>query len=231
MTESVPRSHADEGSATWKRLGWGTAGGTLVALGLRHRSLGGYTAALAGGWMLYRGLRGGGREIEFVSLENVEASAQAVDVERTLSIEAPIEEARAFFQDVNNLDRALGEAGSIEPLDDDRQRWQVRSPLGPALSWEMHREDAGSEDEMHWSATNETEIEMSLTFEPVDGDDETDVTMALGFHPPGGSIGKVLFERLEIVPHALIGRMLRGMKTLVETGEPPALADPAVDAR
>lgn len=203
------------------------AGGTLLAWGLRRRSFTGYAGALAGGWMLYRGLKGGdGRDFELASLEAAEAAAEAVDVERTLTIQASPDEVRAFLSEAGNLDHVLGEAGTVEQVSDTEQRWRLNSPLGQALSWTMRREDPGTSDELHWTSegTGEAEIEMNIGLAPAPGDRGTEVTMALGFHPPGGAVGKALFERLDVVPHALVGRMLRRTKAIVETGEAPTLS-------
>lgn len=224
MSEPARSRSSDENANAWKRAAVTAAGGTLLLMGLRRRTLPGYAVAAAGGWLAYRGIRGEeGRDVELVSLEALEASAQAVDVERTLTIQAPVDDVRSFLSDTENLDQALGEAGSVEAIDDARQHWALDSPTGHKLVWEMQREELEDEDVIRWSATSERDLDVTIRLDPAPGDRGTEATLSLRFHPPGGSIGKALFDRLETVPHVLVGHMLRRMKGLIETGEAPAL--------
>jgi uncharacterized membrane protein len=199
-------------TATWKRVAKTAAGGTLVAWGLRRRTVPGYIAALTGGVLAYRGLRGADVEIH---LENLEAQAQAVDVERSLTIAAPADDVRTFLSDPDRLDEALDEVGTVEALSEARQRWTLHSPTGHALSWDMRREDMGTEDEMEWTSTGDLDVGITLALEPTD-EDTTVTTMTLTVEPPGGSIGQALTERLDIVPQALVAGFLQRTKTLLE---------------
>lgn len=219
------QASSTEGSSTWQRVAVTAAGGTMLTLGLRRRTIPGYAAAVAGGLLLYRGLSGGeGREFELVSLEGAEASAEAVDVERTLTIQAPVDEVRSFLEDTDNLDRVLGETGSVTASEDGNQRWEIQTPIGQSLAWEMQREDLGEEGEMRWSSTGDADIEMTMSTKAAPGDRGTELTATLSFAPPAGSIGQALFERLDFVPHAFVGRTLRRIKSIIETGEAPTLA-------
>lgn len=225
MSKAAAASSREETSNTGKRVAQTVAGGTLLALGLRRRTWPGYAAALAGGWLAYRGIRGDDRpEISLVSLEDVESSAQAVDVQRTMRIQAPAEQVRAFFEEASNLDRVLDGAGSVQAVDETRQRGMLETPLGYALAWEMQRQTSDEDGEIVWSSTGPSDLSMGIELRAAPGEQGTEATMTMRLHPPGGSIGRALFDRLEVVPNALVGRMLRRSKRLVETGEAPPLS-------
>lgn len=219
MREASERSTEHEATNDWKRWATTAAGGTLLAVGLARRTWPGYAAALAGGWLTYRGLTGSDRDVELVSLEAVEASAEALEVERSLTMQAPVDHVRAFLSDPANLDAALDDAGTVQALGDDLHRWTLASPTGHALSWDMQAEDLASEDELSWSSTGEIDLEVEIELVPI-GDEATEVTMTLSLEPPGGSIGQALMQRLDVVPHALVAGFLQRTRTLVEARAP-----------
>lgn len=224
MRETVQAPTSEEDSSTWQRVAATAAGGTLLALGLRRRTIPGYAAAAAGGWMMYRGIRGQeGREIDLESLQSLEARAEAIEVDRTLTIQASPEEVRTFLEDPANLDHVLGEAGSVEAPSPDLQRWTLETPIGYALTWEMQRQESEDENELAWTSTDGGDLEMSMQMRPAPGDRGTELTLQMGFRAPGGGLGAAVLERLEIVPYTLAGRWLRRIKSLLETGELPTL--------
>lgn len=223
MSETV-QAPISEDSSAWQRVAVTAAGGTLLALGLRRRTISGYAAAAAGGWMMYRGLRGQqGREVALESFQSLEARAEAIEVDRTLTIQTSPEEVRTFLEDPANLDHVLGEAGSVEFTSPDAQRWTLETPIGYALTWEMQREDSEDEHELAWTSTDGGDLEMSMQMRPAPGDRGTELTLQVGFQAPGGGLGAAVLERLEIVPYTLAGRWLRRIKSLLETGELPTL--------
>lgn len=227
MSDAVRMPGKDRPSV-WKRVAISTAGGTLLALGLRQRSWTGYAAALAGGWLVYRGIQGdGSREVELATVEELEASAEAIDVQRTLTVQAPREEVRAFLEEPTNLDAVLGTAGSVEAVGEDRQRWELATPLGGSLTWEMQRVE--DEDVLGWASADEEELDVQLATRPAPGDRGTEVTLHVGFQPPGGAVGQLVLDRLDVIPHRIIARTLRRTKSLLETGELPTIEAPPPD--
>lgn len=227
-----------------KRAALTAAGGTLVALGLKRGTMPGYAAALAGGWLAYRGIRGGrgDRSFELVSLGAAEASAEAVDVERTLTVQASPEEVHAFLADAANLDVLFGEAGTVEARGEHGQRWTLATPLGGSLAWEMqpvtdHEGETGEEGALAGEPTAQGEarvigwrsveddsgLRVDIAAEPTTEGEATELTLRVAFAPPGGAIGKAVLDRLDVVPHAIVGKSLRRAKSLIETGEMPAL--------
>lgn len=210
-------------SSRWKRAAKITAGGTLAIAGLARRTLPGYAAALAGGWLAYDGVTSGPRRIELAELQGLEASAENIEVQRSLIVQASPDEVRAFLEDPANLDAVLGPAGTVESLSEARQRWELEAPLGYTLSWEMRREDIAEADEMAWTSVGEAEIEVTLGMRPAPGDRGTELALKVDFAPPGGGIGRAVMDRLNVVPHELAGKTLRRAQSLIETGELPTL--------
>lgn len=209
----------EEASTSWQRALTSVAGGTLFVLGLRRRSMGGYVAALAGGWMLYRGLKGSdGREVELSSLEH-----RAVDVHRTLTIDADREEIISFLREPSNLSRIVGEVGDVRSLGEGRQRWTLQTPFERALVWEMHLEEDEEGPDLRWTSMQEEGSPNEVTVDVAAGSDgqPSQLTVEVRYDPPGGELGHAVMQRLDIVPLSLIARAMHRTKSILETGKEP----------
>jgi uncharacterized membrane protein len=209
--------------AWFERVALAAAGGTLAVFGLRRRTLGGYGAALAGGWLAYRGLKSLRKaDREPVHMEELEASAQGLELQRTITVQASPDEVWAFLEEPANLDAVFGADGSVEALGPDRQRWELATPSAPDLVWEMRREDDGA-GQLGWTSTGEADVEVLLGMQPAAETGGTELSLKVGFEPSGGPVGQAWLQHFDIVPHAIVGRSLRRAKSLVETGEVPGL--------
>jgi uncharacterized membrane protein len=56
-------------------------------------------------------------------------------VEATVQIQRPVGDVFAFYRDVANLPRFLGDVMSIEPAGRDLFRWTIQGPFGVRFSW------------------------------------------------------------------------------------------------
>lgn len=204
---------SDDGSDTrrWRRIAAVGAGGALLAIGLRRRSLAGAAATLAGGWLLYRAVGG--------------SSAEPVTVERSITVGAPADELAEFWRDPEHLDRIAGPAADVADAGEDRLRWTVRGPFGRTLSVETELAEERPGELLRWEAVEGAPVsgEGSVRFRPAPGDRGTEVTLGVEVSPPGGQFGGAAVDRLGVVPAAVANEALRRFKRYVETGEIPTL--------
>jgi uncharacterized membrane protein len=56
-------------------------------------------------------------------------------VEAAVTIQRPVSEVFAFYQDFRNLPRFLGDVMDVAPAGPGRSRWTVRGPLGLQIHW------------------------------------------------------------------------------------------------
>lgn len=218
-----------------ERAAFVALGGTLLAVGLKRRSLGGTAAALVGGWLCYRGLGGRGhryREVDANTegrddVTDPETSDDAITVERSITIGASADELYQSWRDPEQLSRVVGHFAEVtHPSEDpDHQRWTVRGPLGLSLGWDAQVVEDRPGELLRWEARNGAALsdEGSVHFHPAPGERGTEVTLRLRFDPPGGPLGAAAMTRLDMVPTTLVGKALRRFKSLVETGEIPTL--------
>lgn len=205
-----------------KRFASAAIGGTLVAFGLNRRSLGGAATALAGGWLLYRGLRrsaGTGREFR------KSEKPVATEVNRSITIGKPADELYQFWRDPEQLSQIMGQFAEVTSADENRLRWSVSGPTGRSLSWETNIVEERPGEFFRWASVEGASVpnEGSIHFRPAPGDRGTEVTLRLQFDPPDALSDSPVTKLLGIVPDTLAGTALRRFKSLVETGEIPTL--------
>lgn len=243
------RSPADGSPGTWERAATAALGGTLLARGLRRRSPGGTAVALAGGWLLYRGVTGCGRSARTLVSAPTGASgrsdrtgpgpsADATTVERVVTVRGDADELAGVWRDPERLTLVAGHVLEVTAGDDDggdgvvedegdegRLRWTVRGPLGRVLSWETRAVEERPGELLRWESVAGAAVpsEGEVRFDPAPGDRGTEVTLRVRFDPPGGRFGDAAMGRFGVVPDALVGKTLRRFQSLVETGEVPTL--------
>ena len=208
------------------------AGGALLGFGLRRRSLGGTVAALAGGWLLYRGLGGGDAPDQQMAASSVAdddsseaATAGAADVRRSVTIGRPADELYERWRDPETMTRIVGGFADVMAPSEDRWHWTVTAPLGFSVTWDTEFVEDRPGEFLRWTSTADAAVsnEGSVHFRPAPDDRGTEVTFQFRIDSPGGAVGDAVAARLGIVPDALAGVALDRFKSLVETGEIPTL--------
>lgn len=229
---TIAEPQAPESGLSGRSLGRGgrlaavTAGGTLLVLGLKRRSLGGVTAAVGGGWLLYRGLVGGrsdggssGTE-SAGELEGADETA-AVETTRSVTVGAPPETVYERWRNAETMSRLYGGLLEVDARSEDRWHWTASGPLGASVSWDTQVVEDRPGERLRWESLGNAPVdsEGSVRFREAPADRGTEVTFRFRFEPPGGVVGAAVTDRLEIVPTSLVAVVLDRFKSLVETGE------------
>ncbi|QLG28434.1 SRPBCC family protein [Halorarum halophilum] len=222
------------GLDSWERVASAAAGGALVVRGLRRRSAGGAAMALAGGWLLARGVSGRGRPVRAfgkgtggeTDREGHGPPADAPEVERSVTVGRPADELSEVWHDPERLSHIAGHFAEVTGAGVERLHWTVPGPLGRTLSWETRVVEERPGELLRWESLDGASVpnEGEIRFEPAPGDRGTEVTLRVRFDPPGGGFGDAAMRLLGVVPDTLVGKTLRRFKSLAETGEVPTLA-------
>ena len=207
------------------------AGGALAVWGAKRRSLAGTAAALAGGALAYRGLKGRPTrdrgDDAFLGEEAAEAHADtdASTVTSSVTVRASPDEAYEAWRDPETRSAVFGKFADVTEAGEGRQRWSVDAPFGRTVSWESRIVEDRPGELVRWESVEGPAIvsEGSVRFSPAPADRGTEVTLELHVDPPGGSVGRAAMERLGIVPKALANKVLYRYKSLVEAEEIPTL--------
>jgi len=234
-------SQADEAGRRGRRLASAIAGGALLTLGARRRSLAGATMAAAGGWLLYRGVRGKGRsrgdqkmdagpasyqgdsgtDREEPASDRKESQTDSPSVERSVTVGKPADELHELWRDPETLTRVFGDRVSVTAAGDDRLHWSLDGPLGRTIEWDAEIVADRTGELLRWESVADATLPSvgSVAFRPAPADRGTEVTLRLEFYPPGGRLGDAAMEALGVVPESLAGTALARFKGLAETGE------------
>lgn len=230
VTSEAP---AGERGVTGRRLAAVGLGGALAGYGLRRRgTVRGRLATVAGVSMVARGLRGGpatGERLRGLATTRRRlepgASAEALSVERSVTVDRSAEELEEYWLEPRHLSRILGGYASVHGVADGRVRVTVRGPMGWQRSWQLHLTEHERGERMHWESAEAAAVpsEVTVEFRPAPGDRGTEVHVGVRWDPPGGRVGRGLLQRLGVGTSAQLGAVLSRFQSLAETGEVPTL--------
>ncbi len=185
---------------------------------------GGIALALIGGWLWYRTSNNHrfDRSTTSDTRHAAGAPADAMEIERSITIGESPDELYRFCRDPQRLSHIVGHVAEVTAVDENRQHWDVPLPLG-RLGWDAQIVEERPEV-LRWESLAGAEVpnEGSVHFRPAPGNRGTEVTLRFRCDPPGGLLGDTAMKLLNIGP-GLAGTALRRFKSLVETDEIPTL--------
>jgi uncharacterized membrane protein len=200
------------------RLFAGVAGGALTAWCLKRRDALGATLGTAGFGLLLRGLT----NMEMKSLVGVGGDCRALEVHKTININAPVEQVYAFWTNYQNFPRFMANVREVRPTANGRSHWTVAGPGGVPISWTAKLTEQVPNRLLAWETVPGSRVSSSGTIHfdpnPTGG---TRVQIKLCYHPPGGALGHALAKFFGSDPRSEMDADLVRMKTLIETGHPP----------
>ncbi len=200
------------------------AGGAMVLMGLRQRSLRGVLMAVTGGGLAYHGLAGQKSLKDTIEEKVGQATGaeQSIRVEKTVSIlnRSP-EELYRFWRNFENLPTFMRHLKSVTVINHTRSHWVANAPLGKTVEWDA---DIISEQENHliaWASAEGAEIEHSgfVRFQPAAPGRGTEVKVVMEYRPPAGVVGATIAKLFGEEPNQQIGDELSRFKMLMEAGE------------
>jgi uncharacterized membrane protein len=216
-----------------ERLASGVSGATLLAWGLMRRSLGGVALALAGGTLLYRGIRGHSLLYQGLGINTAGESNQfgtsaangMPEVERAITVDKSAKELHRLWREPDTFAQIMGGFAEIMPTSEQHLHWRVRGPLGRNMEWDTRVMEDRPGEVLRWESLEGAKLrnEGEVRFRPAPRDWGTETTLHLRFELPGGLVGKQVAKRGGIVSRLFAEKALRRFKSLAETGEIPTL--------
>jgi uncharacterized membrane protein len=197
----------------------GMAGVILASVGVRRGHLAGAALSAAGTALIARALT----DTDVRRLVGVSGGRRAVDLEKTITIEAPVGDVFAFWQHYENFPKFMSHVRDVRPGEvDGRSYWVVDGPAGVPISFEAETTRVVPNELMAWKSVEGSSVAHAGTvrFEPV-GDRATRVNVRFSYNPPAGAIGHAAAWLLGADAKQLMDDDLARMKTLLETGRAP----------
>ncbi|WP_235526364.1 SRPBCC family protein [Nostoc piscinale] len=153
---------------------------------------------------------------------------QRVKVEKTLTINKPVEELYHFWRNFDNLPRFIKYLKEVRVHDEKRSHWISKGFLNESVEWDVVITEDRENELIAWTSVEGAAIETSgrVHFKPAPGNRGTEVKTVREFTPPGGEIGAALAKPVIDIaklfgedPELQIKEDLRGFRMLMEAGE------------
>jgi uncharacterized membrane protein len=194
-------------------------GSAMVLFGLQQRSLRGVLTAIAGGGLAYHGATADKslteKVTEAVGLE------KALKVEKTVTINKPIEELYNYWHNFENLPTFMKHVQSVRVIDEKRSHWVANAPLGQSVEWDAEIIKDEPNHLIAWASVENADVDNSgfVRFTKAPGDRGTEVKVVMEYSIPGGRVTAALAKLFGEEPEQQIGDELRRFKQLMEAGE------------
>ncbi|MCW5977437.1 MAG: SRPBCC family protein [Bryobacteraceae bacterium] len=192
----------------------GVGGGALAAYGIARRGAVGAAAGVAGAAMLTRATAN-------KTLRRVAGldGSPAVDIHKTINIQAPPDEVFRFLTTFTNLPRFMAHLREVRDLGDGRYHWVADGPAGVPVSWEAEVTKITPGKLVEWKSLPGSRVgnSGSMRFDP-NPDGGTRLTVRISYCPPAGVIGHEVASLFGVDPkHAMDDDFVR-LKSLLEHG-------------
>lgn len=201
------------------RLVVGTGGTVLTAIGAQRRDVPGWLLMIGGMGLLVRAAT----NLETKRLLGIGAGRRAVDVQKTITIDAPIQDVYAFWTAYENFPRFMSRVLEVRPSAREGQsHWVVSGPGGMPIEFDAEVTQNTPNRIFGWRTLSGSAVGHAglVHFEPMP-DGETRIHIRMSYNPPGGWFGHGIAKAFGVDPKSSLDADLVRMKTLIETGRPP----------
>lgn len=198
------------------RLLVGTTGTALTGYGASRRDVPGTILAATGLGLLARAAT----NLESRRLTGIGARRRAVDVQKTITIDAPVEDVFEFWTAYENFPRFMSRVLEVRPSTRERQsHWKVVGPAGVPVEFDAEVSALVPNQAFGWRTIEGAPVAHAglVHFEPA-GDRRTRVHIRMSYNPPGGWLGHGVAAAFGVDPKSSLDADLVRAKTLLETG-------------
>ena len=141
---------------------------------------------------------------------------RAVDIQKTLHIDAPVEQVYAFWSNYENFPLFMSHVREVEDLGAGRSRWSVSGPGGVPIEWNAVLTQQGPNEVIAWRSEAGSMLENAGIIRFAASGSGTRVDLRFCYHPPAGGAGQAVAELLGSDPRAKLNEDLGRMKALLE---------------
>lgn len=187
-------------------------GGALALYGLTRRGTFGSMLRTLGTGMLVGAV---GRSGLIRGLPAIDRR-RAVDIQKTLYIEAPVDQVYAFWSNYENFPLFMSHVREVEDLGEGRSHWSVSGPGGVPIEWNATLTQQTPNEVIAWRSETGSMLENAGIIRFTASGTGTRVDLRLCYHPPAGGAGQAVAELLGSDPRAKLNEDLGRMKSLLE---------------
>ena len=212
-----------ENWAPTTRVVMGIVGGLLVLRGLRARGVARRVLTSAGVGLLTRAAS----NIQPGLLVGLAADRQAIQVEKTITVQAPLDEVWELWSNFENFPRFMTHLHEVRKLDEAHSHWVAAGPAGIPAEWDAVITDWVPKQFIGWSSVEGSAVDATgqVRFRPL-SEAETQIDVQLAYNPPAGAAGHVIAALFGTDPKSAMNDDLVRFKSLLEEGKTRANGAP-----
>ena len=204
------------------RLLTSMVGGTLALYGSRQRDSVGAAIGLAGLALFARGMT----NTPFRRLVGVGGDREAVGVQKTITIDAPISRVYTYLTEWERWPQWMTHVREVTSRGTDdgaeRTHWSVDGPLGVPVAWDAVTTRLIPEQEIAWESVERSAVKHTGVIRlSRQGEGATRVDVRMAYTPPAGVLGHAVAAWFGRDPKRQMDDDLARLKTTIETGRPP----------
>ncbi|HSQ05425.1 MAG TPA: SRPBCC family protein [Burkholderiales bacterium] len=193
--------------------------GSVLALGILRRPAPLNIALAAAGVAL---LARATTNRDLASFVGITDNARGIEVQKTISVNAPIEEVFAFWTNYENFPRFMTNVLEVEALAGNRSHWVVCGPARTTIEWTAEMTAVVPNQLIEWRTLEGSMAKHcgTVRFDPNEFGG-TRVSIKLTYLPLAGAIGHAVAKWFGADPKSEMDADLMRMKSMIETGHPP----------
>jgi len=194
----------------------GVLGGLLVLGGLRTRGAARRALTLTGMGLLTRAAS----NVPPRRLVGLAGERPAIRVEKTIAVQAPVEEVWELWSNFENFPRFMTHLREVRKLDEGRSHWVAAGPAGIPVEWDAVVTDWVPQQFIGWTSVQGSTVQTTgqVRFRPI-SESETQVDVQLVYSPPAGAAGHAVAALFGSDPKSAMDDDLVRFKSLLEDGK------------
>jgi uncharacterized membrane protein len=201
------------------RLLMGAAGGAMAAYSAGRRDAFGGALGLAGVTLLTRALT----NLELKRLLGVQAGRRAIDIQKTIYINAPVERVFQLWANYHNFPHFMSNVREVKDLGDRRSHWIVAGPAGARVEWDAVVTSYTPNEVLAWRTEPDSVVQHAGIIRFLSNPDgSTTVHIRLTYNPAIGGVGHIVASLFGADPKSRMDEDLVCMKSFIETGKVPS---------
>ena len=190
-----------------------SVGGSLLTLyGLKRKGLAGPVLSTAGLLLTARGMT----NLDTNSLLGLGSRGNGIRVQKTVNINAPIDEVYRFWHNFENFPLFMDHVKEVT-VQNGISNWKVAGPAGSSMEFQSHITRDVPNESIAWETIPDSQIHHSgvVRFEE-NWDGGTRVTVQMTYLPPAGVVGHKVAELFGVDPRQAMQDDLTRLKALLE---------------
>ena len=150
-------------------------------------------------------------------------TGEGIEVVRTMTVEAPVDQVYQFWNDFENFPRFMSHVREVKRTGPDRTHWTVAGPGGTPIEWDAVVTRRVPNEEIGWRTVEGALVEHggAVRFRPA-ASNQTQLEVRMTYRPVGGMLGHGLAALFGSDPERVIADDLARLATQLRGGRAAA---------